>query len=96
MLVQLRLHKGIAQNALAARLGLLPSSLNRMEKTLYKGVAFERIAQVALALDVRLCLVPIEIVGAPTAARSETANASEVTDASVANAGDGQPPRQSG
>ena len=59
LLVRLRTEKGILQKELAARLGILPASMNRMERTYYRGVAFERLAQVAQALGLRLLVLPI-------------------------------------
>jgi transcriptional regulator with XRE-family HTH domain len=58
-LVRLRKDRGLLQKELAQRVGVQPASLNRMERTQYRGVSVERVAQVAEALGIQLMVVGV-------------------------------------
>lgn len=53
-LIQARIVRNLTQKELAERLGLPEQQVQRYEATLYQGVAFERLQQVADALKLRV------------------------------------------
>ena len=53
-LLNMRLAQGISQRELAARVGVLPPAMSRMERERYRGVSFERLGRVIDALGISL------------------------------------------
>ena len=56
-LVRQRHTKNLSQRELAARVGVLPQALSRMERERYRGVSFERLSRVIEALGISLQLI---------------------------------------
>lgn len=55
-LLNMRLAQGVSQRDLAARVGVLPQAMSRMERERYRGVSFERLNRVIDALGISLQL----------------------------------------
>ena len=49
--------KNLSQRELAARVGVLPQALSRMERERYRGVSFERLSRIIEALGISLQLI---------------------------------------
>ena len=56
-LLNMRLAQGVSQRELAARVGVLPQAMSRMERERYRGVSFERLSRVVEALGISLQLI---------------------------------------
>jgi len=54
LLIKARLARGYTQAELAKRLGLKPQQIQRYEATHYRSVSFERLVEIAQALDLDL------------------------------------------
>ena len=58
LLVALRKERGLTQQALGDRLGILPEAVARNERDRYRGTGLERLVRVAKALEVQILLLP--------------------------------------
>ena len=58
LLVALRKERGLTQQALGERLGILPEAVARNERDRYRGTGLERLVRVAKALEVQILLLP--------------------------------------
>ncbi len=58
LLVALRKERGLTQQALGDRLGILPEAVARNERDRYRGTGLERLVRVAKALEVEILLLP--------------------------------------
>ncbi len=56
-LVRQRHAQNLSQRELAARVGVLPQALSRMERERYRGVSFERLSRIIEALGISLQLI---------------------------------------
>ncbi len=58
LLVALRKERGLTQQALGDRLGILPEAVARNERDRYRGTGLERLVRVAKALEVEILVLP--------------------------------------